>query len=613
MVLRRIIPFLTAVLLILTFGAACAESHENLLKNTDFVHIGNEGLPDGWYTDAYILEPGYSEFSISEGDPDHPIALYIRNFGENDARFAQTVEVEPETLYCLSGYVRAENVEGGHGANLSVEGIYAFSDRYFDTEGEWEYIEYYGETGPDQDQITVFARLGGYSGVSTGKAWFADLSLTKADSVPDDWVADLWYRQDTYDDYDDEEETEPDTPADFRIWLFLIGSIYTVGAIFIICNEHKRNTILPSELNLKSFHTNTILTVSVLLLSFAIRMIICWLVEGYMVDVNCFLSWGHTMASVGPARFYEATSFCDYPPLYTYVLALNSAVSHMFGGSEAVSRIVFRFIPSLCDIAGCWLLYHMLRREKAVHERSCFLFLTFAVFNPASILNSAAWGQMDAVLCMLLVCVALYAVKGKWMAALPLYVVSVLIKPQALMLGPLGLVYIIITWIQEHKSRRQILIGTGISILTLAAGVIPFSIHQEWDWLINLYSKTLASYPYATVNTANIYYLLGGNWSPVDRAAHVLASVLLGILSGLYGIWWYHRARELRRRIIESVISYIFTAFFTVLAFLQASWAWTGGTAMAFAFIIVISSAVRNKDIKLLPWLGGLLFILLYV
>ena len=98
-------------------------------------------------------------------------------------------------------------MEGGHGANLSVEGIYAFSEKYYDTDGQWQYIEYYGETGPDQDYLTVFARLGGYSGVSTGKAYFADLSLKKVDSIPGDGIADLWYKENSY-IVQDEEETD---------------------------------------------------------------------------------------------------------------------------------------------------------------------------------------------------------------------------------------------------------------------------------------------------------------------------------------------------------------------------------------------------------------------
>ena len=587
---------------------------ENLLQNADFSELDNDGMPSHWYTDAYFLNPGYTVFGVSEGDSVHSHIITIQNINENDARFAQVVDVEPETLYKLSGYVRADGVEGIHGANLSIEGIYAFSDEFYKTENEWEYIEYYGETGPEQDYIVVLARLGGYSGTSTGKAAFADLSLTKADRVPGDLIADRWYREtDTVPDEEDEEKGDFFTSVPFSVLLVLISMIYLFSTFILLYIYHQKGSRkVNDEFRIKSYYL-----LLVMFAALALRLIICYFVEGYQVDVGCFLSWGNTMAKVGPAEFYEETNFCDYPPLYTYVLGLNAAVSKLIGisypASETADRIIFRFIPCLCDLAGCWMVYKLLIRQKAVSERSCFIFLTIALFNPATVLNSAAWGQMDSVLCLLLLAVSILAVKNKWVPALPLYVISVLVKPQALMLGPLGLIYIVLTYIHDTKSRKFILRGILFSILTLAAGVIPFSLYQDWDWLINLYSRTLQSYPHATVNTANFYYLLGGNWKSIENAAHILAPVILGLLCTGYGVWWYFRSDKTKHRIAETVLSFLFAIAFIICAYLNASWSWTGGLAMAFAFIVVLSPAVRSRDIRLLPWLGGLLYILLYV
>lgn len=103
------------------------------------------------------------------------------------------MEVKPESLYCLSGYIRAEQIpDSGLGANLSVEGLYVFSESVYDTAGEWQYVELYGETGPEQTEVTVFARLGGYSGESRGTAAFDNLSLREVNIVPGDGVASLW-------------------------------------------------------------------------------------------------------------------------------------------------------------------------------------------------------------------------------------------------------------------------------------------------------------------------------------------------------------------------------------------------------------------------------------
>lgn len=64
-----------------------------------------------------------------------------------------------------------------------------FSESVYDTAGEWQYVELYGETGPEQTEVTVFARLGGYSGESRGTAAFDNLSLREVNIVPGDGVA----------------------------------------------------------------------------------------------------------------------------------------------------------------------------------------------------------------------------------------------------------------------------------------------------------------------------------------------------------------------------------------------------------------------------------------
>ena len=616
MKLKQYLPVLIIALVLLIIPACHADADKNLLMNADFSETGSDGFPEYWYKDAYEQEDGFTRYQLVSNEAGFSHAVMIQNISANDARFAQTVDVEPDSYYVLSGYIRTENVQGGHGANLSFGDVYVFDNPQYkplyDTDGEWKHVEIYGSTGPDQEIAEVFVRLGGYGGESTGKAWFADISLKKTESIPAGITPVQMYRKtDVYDEYEDEydDETEDESGAGtFRLPLFLIALLYTAAACAVLKYERNHK---GRELTEKGIHH--VSAAVILLLALLVRILISQSVEGYMVDVNCFLSWGQTMDAVGPARFYQATNFCDYPPLYTYVLALNSKVTRVLGESVETARIVFRFIPSVCDVAAAWLLYRLLTWQKWTDSRTSLFFLAFAAFNPATILNSAAWGQMDSVLCMLLLAVALCAVKKRWKAALPLYMTAVLVKPQALMLGPLGLIYIVITYIRNRETRKNILAGAGISILVLLAGVLPFSKNQNWDWLIQLYMRTLASYPHATVNTANFYYLLGGNWSAVENQAHLLAPVILCFLSAGYGYWWYKRTKQLPHHMAETVVSIIFAVAFAAAGLAGASWAWTGAMAMGYVFVIVISHAVRSNSIRFLPWLGGLLFILLYV
>ena len=235
MKLKRYIPIFLSLFIILGLLPLQCVHAENLLENADFSELDDEDLPVFWYTDAYVQDTAYTRYEISDADPDHPHAAVIQNFGKNDARFAQAVEVEPDSLYLFSGDIRADEVEGGHGANLSVEGVYQFSEKLYDTQGLWKHIEYYGETGPEQNYITVFARLGGYSGESTGKAWFSNLSLTKVEEIPGDLVADSWYVDSVSynDEYDDTDDETFDSTGTFRPWFFLVSAVYTAAALFM--------------------------------------------------------------------------------------------------------------------------------------------------------------------------------------------------------------------------------------------------------------------------------------------------------------------------------------------------------------------------------------------
>ncbi len=593
--------------------AALAETEDdNLIYNGDFSVIDEDGIPEGWYTEAYIEDPGYTVFKVDASEKRNGSnVVSIQNIALNDARFAQVVEVFPETLYRFSGDIRAEDVQEGHGANLSIEGLYLFSEKVYDTDGEWKHIEWYGETGPDQEDVTLFVRLGGYSGESMGKAWFADIRLEEVEELPADAEPALWYKEEREPAYydDEEEEEEEDTPRAAWPWLLFLGIAYACAVILFV-----RGTKDGASLKSEPSPVEKLAVPLLFLFALTIRLIISAFCKGYEVDVSCFVSWGSTMASYGPTKFYLETGFCDYPPAYTYVLGLCSWLCHMTGASAGLTRIIFRLIPSACDVAACWMIYRIGSTTRPESKRWIFAVSLLMALNPATILNSAAWGQMDSVLCLLLLAVALYAIHRKWEAALPLYMLSVLVKPQALMLGFLGLAAMVFTWISDPAQRKSILKGLGISLVVLAVIIIPFSIGQKPDWLIQLYASTLSSYPYATLNTANLFYLFGGNWKKIGETANLFAPILLLLISCAWGFLWQLQVRSrFSRWWIELSLSAVFAAAFLACAIFRANWGLVGTLAMAFAFLIVLSLYLRKKDISYLPYCGAMLFILLYV
>ena len=193
--MKRTLALLLFLLAVLFPLLGMAE--ENLLTNGGFEQLDELGDPEGWYTNTYRNEAGYSRLQITdEKAHSGSYSALIQNASPNDARYITTVRLEPNSYYRLSGYVLVESMEDeGNGANFGIEDLYASSTGLYDTDGQWQYLEWYGKTGADQREITLGVRLGGYSAESVGKAYFDDIELVKVDAsaVPDDVSPSLWY------------------------------------------------------------------------------------------------------------------------------------------------------------------------------------------------------------------------------------------------------------------------------------------------------------------------------------------------------------------------------------------------------------------------------------
>lgn len=603
--LKRIAALWLALLLAMCMSGVAEE--ENLLHNPGFEWLDSEGSPVGWFTDAYRKTVGYTLYSVEEDAHEGERAVSIENLGMNDARFAQTVTVEPDTIYRLSGWIRAEEIpDSGHGANLSIADVYVFSRSIYESDG-WEYVECYGITGPEQTEITVFARVGGYSGESMGKASFDSIALNKVDKLPSGAVAVRWYQEDDYEYAEPETEAEAGESAPFWPALVAIAAVYLLAAYWLAPHLLRRDDDIAGNSRPPLFMW---LGLGAALL---MRVVISLLVEGYPVDVGCFLSWGGTMANVGPTQFYQATSFCDYPPAYVFVLGLNSIVGtwayDVLG--RAAQVMVFKLVPMACDIGCAYIAYHIAREGTASRKQAGMLSVLVA-FCPVLALNSAAWCQMDSVLCLCLMLVAYFAIRRRWALVMPVYMLAVLIKPQALMLGFLGLTAIIVEVVRNPKLRREMLIGVAAAIGVALVVLVPFSIHQPLTWVFELYKNTLESYPYATLNTTNLYYLVGGNWSGIGGAAHWLVPALLAAYCVGCGAYLYKRQQGMRYAFAEPLLHGVFALAFIVLWAVGASWGLVGAFAMAYGLLYTVLQYLRGGDVKHLPLLGALLFLLLY-
>ena len=135
--------------------------------------------------------------------------------------------------------------------------------------------------------------------------------------------------------------------------------------------------------------------------------------KGFDSDTACFAAWANRVYELGPGGFYSPDVFTDYPPGYMYVLYLIGALYTKFnmtylGGAHL---ILLRMPSILCDLL-CGSLIYTEAKKRLSGNQTLFLCAVY-LFNPAVILNSSVWGQVDSVFTLTLLTMCLSLMHGK--------------------------------------------------------------------------------------------------------------------------------------------------------------------------------------------------------
>lgn len=575
-----------------------------LLENGDFEKVSGEGFPDGWLPESYLGYADITQFEIVEGM--NGSGIRIINQSPNDSRYVQTVRVAPNTLYRFSGFIKAE-AEGGRGANLSVADIYVFSEAVYQTDGDWQKIELYGKTGPNQKEVKLFARLGGYSGEAAGEASFDSLSLVAVQQSPEGVTISSWEKPQAVTSVGTSDVSEP---SPFAPWLLVL---YALSAFIMVytAKSAQRAALRPVELTNKQ----QALGYLALLILFALvsRLWLANAVSGFPVDVSAFRAWANNMADSGPGRFYLLEGHRDYPPGYMLVLWPLGLLGKVMG--TGATQVLVKLPSILCDLGIIILLYQV--AGKYVSRLSAVLLAALYALNPLTYLAGSAWGQVDSVPSLLLIIAVLLIMKNRWRYALPVYVLAVLMKPQALMVGPLGLLALVMmfVWQKNRSMVKDVLLGIGFSLVVAAAVALPFFNEQNGiAWLIGLYGNTMSYYHYATVNAANLYFLFGMNWVDIGNTAPFLLR-LTGSLTVIIPViitflrYFQQQPKEKKKIISKDTWPYALMMIPALLVLIPLSLASTGTLLMVSVFMIVAAMFFKGKDNANLPLLASILLI----
>ncbi len=307
---------------------------------------------------------------------------------------------------------------------------------------------------------------------------------------------------------------------------------------------------------------------ALLLLGFVVRMLFVRS-TGFQTDVSTFEAWAISVHENGLANFYTKTGFADYPPGYLYILGLIGALWAPFRTHDpgfSMLAVLVKMPSILADIGVGALLFALGRRFAA--PAIAFGAAAFYIFNPATIFNSADWGQVDSISAGLALLATFFLLKSddapadrvSWQipVAWVTFAYSLLIKPQAAVLIP---IFIAFAFTDRARMRARV---TGTAIGIVAALIFAILVVEPFHpsnpvaaigWLLQRYSVGSSVYDYNTVNAFNLWAIRGDLWEKDSQAILGLPQYYWGIglvLAALALIVWRYVQDRTSAALLES-------------------------------------------------------------
>ena len=371
--LRKII--LCCLLVLLVFATSCKsdKAEDQLLGSWDF----NQGA-GAFYPQAYTSQ--LSNFAWDkDGGIDGSGCVKIENTQDNDARYIIDVDVRPNTYYKITAWIKTQGVvesSSAVGGNISVLNTFEYSGG-FTGDQDWTRVELYGVTADGQKEMKVCLRLGFYSGISTGTAWFDNVEVQQLSAKPSG-VTVVSFKNSM------SGAGTSNYAEESLYWdAMKIGALLTVvmGAIFIVMYRYSRRAavqiIVPAERKQRNRQLlKWVLTI--ISAGLVLRLILSVTAPQCSIDVNLFRYWGERCAEDGIVNFYKNAEkySLDYPPLYIYFLWFNTILAKALGITGTLGHTLLLKLPSmLADCVIAFLIYKVCDQRM---PRKWVLFLVSA-------------------------------------------------------------------------------------------------------------------------------------------------------------------------------------------------------------------------------------------
>lgn len=306
---------------------------------------------------------------------------------------------------------------------------------------------------------------------------------------------------------------------------------------------------------------------------------------GYSFDVGTFISWGDKVHELGIFGIYNTTNtfMIDYPPLIplmtnwwmTFVRSIN--IGDVYG---------FKLLPTLAELVLTILALVSIVKSNIKYKA---LFMAFVVLQVATAFITSGWGQVDAIMTLVIVLGYLTMEKNQYFATV-IFALALLVKPQAAIA-----VFVYLFWILFKKGLKQFFVNLLLGIAVLGVFGLIFIINGG-NFLPILWNSA-SRYPYISMNAFNFWWMLYGSkaFSTPDSVGDISVKVqgLTLFVASLAPAIYYLKNKSRSQAQLFLLTSYAYLVFFTFLTQMHERYLYPAVALLPFAIM-------ANKKVPLI-------------
>lgn len=184
----------------------------------------------------------------------------------------------------------------------------------------------------------------------------------------------------------------------------------------------------------------------------------------------------------------------DYMPTYYYIVAFLGYLPIKNG------VIALKVVSCIADVILAFLVMKIVELNGVKKDRSIIAFaITFIL--PSVMINSAAWGQCDAIYTSFLVASLYCILKGKDYKAMILFTISFAFKLQAIFFAP----FLLLMFLKKKMRWRSIAVVPVVYFLAILPALLAGGSLKR---ILTVYLKQSSEYGALNLNIPNIWSFL---------------------------------------------------------------------------------------------------------